>query len=81
MATTTTTDRILDDALRQPEKERARIAETLIASLDAAPGPEVDRAWQNEIDKRLREMDSGTVQCIPWEQVRDRLGRNADARH
>lgn len=80
MATATITNRILDDALRQPEKERARIAETLIASLDAAPGPEVKRAWQEEIDRRLREMDSGTVQCIPWEQVRDRLQRNADVR-
>lgn len=75
--TTSTADKILDSALRQPERERARIAETLIASLDAAPVPEIEQAWQEEIDKRLREMDSGTVECIPWEQVRDRLYRNA----
>jgi putative addiction module component (TIGR02574 family) len=68
---------ILDSALRQPEKERARIAETLIASLDTEPNPEIEQAWQREIDKRLGELGSGSVTCIPWEEVRDRLSRNA----
>ncbi|MBN1868364.1 addiction module protein [Candidatus Sumerlaeota bacterium] len=76
----TTANRIINSALRQPEKERARIAETLIASLDAAPTPEVERAWQEEIDGRLREIDSGVIECTPWEQVRDRLYRNAHVR-
>lgn len=72
-------DQILEKALRQPEKERARIAETLIASLDTTTDREVERAWQTEIDKRLREVDSGSVECIPWEQVKDRLYRNSHA--
>ena len=68
---------ILDNALRQPEKERARIAEKLIASLDVATEPEIELAWQQEIGKRLGEIASGDVKCIPWEEVRDRLYRNA----
>lgn len=77
---TITADQILESALRQPEKERARIAETLIASLDATSDREIEQAWQVEIDRRLREIDSGSVECIPWEQVRERLYRSFGVR-
>ena len=69
--TTAVANEILDSALRQPENERARIAETLIASLDAETDLQIEQAWQQEIDKRLGEIDSGAVKCIPWEEVRD----------
>ena len=75
--TTAVADEILGHALRQPETDRARIAEALIASLDAQSDREVERAWQREIDQRLHEIDTGTVKCVPWEEVRDRLYRNA----
>ncbi|WP_446009775.1 addiction module protein [Candidatus Electrothrix sp.] len=75
---TTDADKILSTALKQTETERARIAEALIASLDAPADREIERAWQLEIDHRLREIDSGVVKCIPWEEVRDRLYRNAN---
>ena len=70
-------DEILGNALRQPETDRARIAEALIASLDARADREVEQAWQREIDKRLHEIDTGAIKCVPWEEVRDRLYRNA----
>jgi len=76
----TVADEILRNALRQPETERARIAEALIASLDVPADEEIERAWQHEIDKRLGEIDAGRVKCIPWEDVRDRLFRNAHVR-
>ena len=75
---TTVADDILGRALKQSDADRARIAEALIASLDAPADQETEKAWQAEIDKRLREIDSGAVQCIPWEEVRDRLYRNAN---
>jgi len=75
---TSVVDEIIGNALKQPETDRARIAEALIASLDAPADRNIELAWQTEIDKRLREMDSGAVNCIPWEEVRDRLYRNAD---
>ncbi len=74
----TEADRILKSALRQTDTERARIAEALIASLEAPMDEDIDRAWQVEIQKRLHELDSGAVKCIPWEEVRDRLYRNAN---
>lgn len=74
-----TVDHIIDQALQQPEKERARIAERLISSLDQTTDLDVELAWQKEIDKRLREIDSGAVECIPWEDVRSKLYQNANA--
>lgn len=75
---TNTAEKILSNALKQKETERARIAEALISSLDVSPDKEIEREWQNEIDRRLREIDSGAVKCIPWEEVRDRLHRKTD---
>lgn len=75
--TTAIADEILDSALRQPVKDRARIAETLIASLDVVTDREIEQAWQHEIGKRIDEIDSGAIKCIPWEEVRDRLYRNS----
>ena len=40
-------------------------------------GLEIDAAWQAEIEKRVHEIDSGEVRCIPWEDMRDRLFNNA----
>ena len=76
---TNTVNRIIDQALQQPEKERARIAEKLISSLDQTIDLDFELAWQQEIDKRLKEIDSGTVECIPWEDVRSKLYQNANA--
>jgi putative addiction module component (TIGR02574 family) len=80
MATSTVAG-IIKQALKQPEKERARIAETLISSLDHTPDADVELAWQEEIGKRLKEIDSGKVKCIPWEDVRNRLYENARTQH
>ncbi len=75
------TNEILNSALQQPEKDRAQIAEALIASLDIKTELNVEQAWQQEIDKRLSEIDKGVVKCIPWEEVRDRLYKNAHAQN
>lgn len=69
---------VLDKALRQPETDWVHVAEVLIASLDAQSDIEIELAWQLEINNRLHEIDTGTLKCVPWEDVRDRLYRNAD---
>ena len=66
---------ILEDALHLPEPERARIAERLITSLE--PGDEaqveIELAWQEEVEKRVAQIDRGEAKCRPWEEVRDEL--------
>jgi putative addiction module component (TIGR02574 family) len=74
----TEADRILSNALRQTDTERARIAEALIASLDAPMNEDVECAWQIEIEKRIRDLDSDGAKSIQWEEVRDRPYQNAN---
>ena len=73
----TTAIDILDKALLLPDSDRTQIAEQLIPSLDRGiePSREVELAWQQEIERRLNQIDSGKVKCIPWEEVRDNLRR------
>jgi putative addiction module component (TIGR02574 family) len=66
---------ILDRALEMPENDRAAIAERLLTSLDAKPDRNVEEAWQQEIQRRLSELDRGDVECVPWEEVRSRMGK------
>ncbi len=33
----------------------------------------IPAAWVTEIERRMVELDSGSVQTIPWEQLRARL--------
>ena len=62
-----TADQIESEALNLPRPERDRIAQALIASLEM--DPEVERAWEAEIRRRVRDIDSGVTQLIPGEEV------------
>ena len=55
------------------EKDRADLAGLLIESLEGEADDGVEAAWAAEIDRRVAELDAGTVKSIPWEQVRQRL--------
>lgn len=33
----------------------------------------VEQAWAVEIERRIKELDEGTVQSIPWDQLRARF--------
>ena len=69
----TTIEKILEQALEMPPKDRAAIAERLILSLDVQTDSEVEVTWQQEIRKRVAEIEKGEVVCIPWEEVREQL--------
>jgi putative addiction module component (TIGR02574 family) len=34
---------------------------------------EIEAAWAEEIERRIRQIDSGEVATIPWEEVRAKL--------
>ena len=38
--------------------------------MDPISEPDVEAAWSAEIERRLIEIDAGTVELIPWEDVR-----------
>lgn len=61
-----------EEALDLPLRERAQLAHRLITSLDedADDDPaEVERAWEEEIRRRVAELDAGTAELIPAEEV------------
>ena len=55
------------------EQERATLAGLLIESLESEVDPDVEEAWRIEIERRLAELDAGTVETVPWESVRAKL--------
>ncbi len=61
------------EAAQLPEHDRATLAGLLIGTLDPAPEPDVEAAWSEEIARRVAEIDAGTVETIPWEEVRAEL--------
>lgn len=73
-------DRILDEALRLPIVDRARIAAELIASVDGAPDPDAERAWAEEIERRARRAIAGESSGEDWNVVRRRIGESLRTR-
>jgi putative addiction module component (TIGR02574 family) len=63
---------LLQKALGLSDKERAELAGNLIASLDATVDPDADAAWQQEVVRRLDEVQSGKVNTISWEEVQQK---------
>lgn len=64
---------VLEEALKLSPNERAEVAEQLIASLEEAPDTDVEQAWQQEVQRRLHQIERGEVKTIPWEEVQRRL--------
>jgi len=70
-------------ALQLPLKERSELAHRLLVSLDGEPedAPEViAKAWDDEIARRVAEIDAGTATLIPQEQVFEKLDAKRKAR-
>ena len=63
------------------EGDRAALAGLLLESLDQPPSPGIEAAWAEEIERRLRELDTGQVDLIPWEEVKNRLLVQEQSRH
>jgi putative addiction module component (TIGR02574 family) len=63
------------DALQLPAEDRARLAVSLLCSLeDANEDPEeVEKLWVAEAVRRAREMKDGSAEGIPAEEVLNRL--------
>jgi putative addiction module component (TIGR02574 family) len=64
---------LLREASQLPEPDRAELAGRLLESLHGEPDAGAEAAWAEEIERRVRQIDSGEVKTIPWEEVRAKL--------
>jgi putative addiction module component (TIGR02574 family) len=62
--------RLLAEALALPENDRADLAAELLESLDVLRDEDADVAWTKEIAVRVQALDAGSVNTIPWAEVR-----------
>ena len=62
-------DELTAKARALPAEDRARLAEDLLLSLQESPDPEVEAAWDEEIRRRIEDIDSGRAKLIPAEEV------------
>lgn len=69
-------DKLLKDVLALPPEARAAIAAKLLDSLDVEVDEDVEAAWRKEIERRIRDVDAGSVSPIPWSEVRESLLRD-----
>ncbi len=60
---------IVEAALQLPPEQREQVINDLWASLDADLGDE----WEEEIQRRIQDVDAGRVKTIPAEEVFSRL--------
>ena len=68
------------EAAQLPERDRTTLAGLLIGTLDPTPEPDIEAAWSKEIARRVAEIEAGTVETIPWDEVREELFGHRDGR-
>jgi putative addiction module component (TIGR02574 family) len=64
---------LLQKALALSDEERASLAGSLLESLDTATDENVEAAWNQEIARRIADLDSGRSKTVPWEEVRAQI--------
>jgi len=62
---------LAEDALKLSPRERARLAHELLVSLETTEEDpaEVERAWREEIERRMADVRAGNSTGIPADEV------------
>lgn len=60
---------VLEAALRLGPEARAEVAQELLESLEDSSYGKLSPAWEAEIERRIREIETGAVELIPAEEV------------
>ena len=62
--------KLLEEALRLPPEARAALASSLMESLDETVDEDAEAEWAKEIQRRIREIESGQVKTVSWAVAR-----------
>lgn len=76
---TQATEKVLSDAMRLSEAERAELAGRLLETLEPEEGlctaEEQAASWEAEIKRRMDQLDRGDIKAIPREEAMKLIGR------
>jgi putative addiction module component (TIGR02574 family) len=64
---------LLKQALALPPEARAALASRLFESLDDTVDAGAEEQWNNEVARRIEELDSGKVKPISWAEARRQI--------
>jgi putative addiction module component (TIGR02574 family) len=67
---------IINQALQLSESERLELAEALYESLEGPADQDTAQAWDDEIARRVKELDAGRAKTYSWEEARKRITGN-----
>jgi putative addiction module component (TIGR02574 family) len=69
----TATKKLLNDALHLSKRDRAQLAASLIENLDCSTSANIEAAWAEEIARRIRDVDDGSVKTVSWQEARRQI--------
>jgi putative addiction module component (TIGR02574 family) len=72
-------DELLVEALRLSRRDRARVADELLSSLEE-PDDHVAAAWAAELERRSRDVAEGRVQTTDWDAARAEILKELEQR-
>jgi len=58
---------VLEDALSLPRDDRAKVADSLLSSLDTPSQKRIERLWVKEAERRTRAIERGEMRTVPVE--------------
>jgi putative addiction module component (TIGR02574 family) len=77
----TSVQELLRQAVELDEHDRATLAGLLLESLEREVDEHAEAAWNEEIARRLVDLDADHVQRVPWDEVKAKLLRHVGGEH
>jgi putative addiction module component (TIGR02574 family) len=63
-------ENVAEQALSLSVRERLRLATELLQSVEPRGNEDIERAWEEEIQRRISEIDSGNAKGRAWEDIK-----------
>lgn len=73
-------DQVLEAALALSDEDQLRLVAALNAAVEERGLRPFDDVWLDEVRRRSAEYDSGSVQAIPWAEVKERARQRINTR-
>jgi putative addiction module component (TIGR02574 family) len=65
--------KLLEAALKLPPEARAAMAGSLLDSLDTTVDADAEGKWEEEIARRLKDLDSSSGRVVSWNDARRKI--------